>query len=336
VPIEERFCRHVTRTESCWLWTGLHRKSGAGIMPVRQAGKVKRLEAARVAWELFVGPLPPGRRVWRRCRRPACVRPDHLVLGRRGQSPEASHSKPDPPSQFDRGARPDSRRTWWTRERVLAGLVAFNQATGQAPTTSRGWSGLIQRMAHQQPRMPSAYAVLRHFPNFRAAWTAAGIELADARWAPWTVEQDRYIVTQLGVQPTIAIAEALARGEAAVRARARKLGLRVGTARGWPLQRAARAAGVSEYVLRTYIKRGELPSFKGAKHVYVDPAALRAVREIDWRHPPAELESGVAAFDSQTRTLDALAVPSMGKLTPSSSAPAHNSVAGNSAMWLAR
>jgi len=143
--------------------------------------------------------------------------------------------------------------------------------------------------------------VLRHFANFRAAWTAAGIQLADERWAPWTVEQDQYIRRQLGVQPTVAIAEALARGEAAIRARARKLGLRVGTARGWPLQRAARAAGVSEYVLRAYIKRGELPSFKGAKHVYVDPAALRVVREIDWRHPPAELESAVAAFDSQAR-----------------------------------
>jgi len=61
VPIEERFWRHVVRTESCWLWTGVHRKSGAGILPVRQAGKVQRLEAARLAWELFVGPLPPGR-----------------------------------------------------------------------------------------------------------------------------------------------------------------------------------------------------------------------------------------------------------------------------------
>jgi hypothetical protein len=161
--------------------------------------------------------------------------------------------------------------------------------------------------------VPSTYAVLRHFPNFRAAWTAAGIQLGDARWAPWTGEQDRYILTQLGVQPTTAIAEALGRGEAAVRARARKLGVRVGTARGWPLLRAARTAGVSEYVLRAYIKRGELPAFKGAKHVYVDPADLRVVREIDWRNTPAELESAGArappprmrdlVADPQTSTL---------------------------------
>ena len=274
------------------------RKSGAGILPVRQAGKVQRLEAARLAWELFVGPLPAGRRVWRRCRRPACVRPDHLVLGRRGQSRQGIGSEPEVTLEVHRTARPDSRRMWWTRERVLAGLVAFHHASGQAPTTSRNWAGLIQRLGPLQPRVPSTYAVLRHFANFRAAWTAAGIQLADARWAPWTAEQDRYILTQLGVQPTIAIAEALGRGEAAVRARARKLGLRVGTARGWPLQRAARAARVSEYILRAYIKRGDLPALKGAKHVYVDPADLRVVREIDWQHPPAALESARARIPS--------------------------------------
>jgi hypothetical protein len=120
--------------------------------------------------------------------------------------------------------------------------------------------------------VPSTYAVLRHFPNFRAAWTAAGIQLADARWAPWTDDHDRYLLTRLGVDPTVAIANTLGRGEAAVRARARKLGVHVGTAKGWPLQRAARTVGVSEYVLRAYIKRGDLPAFKGAKHVYVDPA----------------------------------------------------------------
>jgi len=180
------------------LWTGLHRPNGAGVLPVRQGGKVQRLTAARVAWELFVGPLPPGRRLWRRCRRPACVRPDHLVLVHRGRSDQATHSEPGAVAVPDlhRAARQDSRRTWWTRERVLAGLVTFHRATGQAPTTSRNWASLIRRVGHGQRRFPTAYAVLRHFPNFRAAWTAAGIQLANARWAPWTAEQDRYVLTQ--------------------------------------------------------------------------------------------------------------------------------------------
>jgi hypothetical protein len=279
----------------------VHRPNGDGILPVRQDGRVQRLSAGRVAWELFVGPIPPGRRVWRRCRRPACVRPDHLVLVRRGRSDQAAHTEPGAVPDVHHSARLDARRPWWTRERVLAGLVAFRRATGQAPTTSRNWAGVVQGISHGQRRFPTAYAVLRHLPTFRAAWTAAGVPLADAGWAPWTAKHDRYIVAYLGVQPTVAIAAALGRGEYTIRARTRKLGLRVGNARGWPILRVARTAGISERVLRAYIRRGELPAFKGAKCVYLDPADLVVVAEIDWQHLPAELEA--AALQSLRQRL---------------------------------
>lgn len=315
IPLEERFWRHVQRTESCWLWTGLHVPNGAGILPVRQDGRVRRLTAARVAWELFVGPIAPGRRIWRRCRRPACVRPDHLVLVRRGTALQGAGSEPGAAPAVPSAVRPDARRTWWTRERVLTGLVAFHRTTGQAPTTSRKWASLIHRTGRGPRRFPTAYAVLRHFPNFRAAWNAARIHLPDARWAPWTAEHDRYLVMHLGVQPTVAIAAALGRGEPAVRSRARKLGLRVGTARGWPIQRVARTAGVSEYLLRAYVRRGEFPSFKGAKHLYLDPGDLLVVSEIDWHHPPAALE--VAALQSlRSRLVTLLAHRSRGLCPP--------------------
>jgi hypothetical protein len=168
--------------------------------------------------------------------------------------------------------------------------MAFHHVTSLAPTTSRKWASLIHAAPHGQSRYPTAYAVLRHFPNFRAAWTATGVSLGDSNWAPWTAAEERYLVSHLGVQPTAAIASSLGRGEPAVRTRARKLGLRVGTARGLPILRVARAAGLSEHVLRAYIRRGELPAFKGAKHLYVEPQNLLVVAEIDWHHPPAELE----------------------------------------------
>lgn len=281
------------------------------MLPMRVDGRVRQVSAACVAWKVYVGPVPPGRRLWRRCRRPACVRPDHLVLVRRGQVGQAKHVD-GAVHCTSRAIRPDSRRTWWTRQRVLGGLVAFHRATGQAPTTSRGWAGLIQRVAHSQQRYPTAYAVLRHFPTFRAAWNAAGIQLTHARWAPWTTTDDRYLLAQLGDQPTAAIAAALGRGEAAVRARARKLGLRVGNARGWPILRVARTAGVSEYVLRAYIRRGDLPAFKGAKHLYVEPADLVIVTEIDWQHLPAELEA--AAVQSLRQRLVKLLANRSGEL----------------------
>jgi hypothetical protein len=194
------------------------------------------------------------------------------------------------------GGRADGRRAWWTRERVLAGLVAYHAATGRAPTTSRHWAGLVRSLGalgQHLRRYPSEYAVLRHFPSFRAAWEAAGIRIDDEHWAPWTTSDDNYLLTHLGVQPTASIAVTLRRGEAAIRTRARKLGLCVGLAHGWPLLRVARTAGISEYVLRGYISRGELAVFKGAKHVYLDPGDLPAVEEIDWPHLPAELESAV-------------------------------------------
>ena len=265
------------------------------------------MTAAQVAWELHVGPVPDGRRVWRRCRRPACVRPDHLVLVRRGRPSGDRRSRhglavhrlqcagPHINGRFadertddaPGGPASASWRVW----------LAFHAATGQAPTTSRYWASLVRSLGaapDQHPRLyPSEYAVLRHFPSFRAAWLAAGIQLDDEHWAPWTADDDRYLVTHLGVQPTAGIAATLRRGEAAVRTRARKLGLCVGLAHGWPLLRVARAAGISEYVLRGYVDRGELPVFKGAKHVYLDPGDLPAVKEIDWQHVPAELESAV-------------------------------------------
>lgn len=306
LPLSERFWRHVRRTPTCWLWTGAQTPNGAGILPVReQHSRVRKMTAAQVAWELHVGPISAGRRVWRRCRRPACVRPDHLLLVRRGRPSAVTGSGtglssgapvlPAPHRQALRG-RADLRRAWWTRERVLAGLLAFHATTDQAPTTSRHWASLVRDLPalNRQPRTyPSAYAVLRHFPSFRAAWTAAGVQLDDAHWAPWTAADDRYLVAHLGVQPTAGIAATLRRGEAAVRTRVRKLGMRVGLAHGWPLLRVARSAGVSDYVLRGHVDRGELAVFKGAKHVYLDPGDLPAVGEIDWQHLPAQLESAI-------------------------------------------
>jgi hypothetical protein len=170
--------------------------------------------------------------------------------------------------------------------------MRFHRATGLAPTTSRNWANVVRRDHTGESRFPTA-AVLRHFDSFRAAWSAAGVQLADERWAPWTAEHDRFLLTQLGVLPTVTIAVMLGRGEPAVRSRARKLGVRVGTARGWPLLRAARTAGLSESILRASVARGELRAFKGAKHVYVDPADLVDVPAIDWPHPPRELEAAV-------------------------------------------
>ena len=77
-PLRERFWRHVRKTHSCWIWVGNLHPWGYGRVKV--CGHLR--PAHRVAYELEVGPIPPGFAVWRLCDDPACVRPDHLELRR--------------------------------------------------------------------------------------------------------------------------------------------------------------------------------------------------------------------------------------------------------------
>ena len=62
----------------CTLWTGcLAKKSGYGLFSPN--GKTRR--AHRVAYEIFVGPIPDGMCVCHRCDTPSCINPTHLFLG---------------------------------------------------------------------------------------------------------------------------------------------------------------------------------------------------------------------------------------------------------------
>ena len=61
----------------CWFWTGAVAGYRYGHLSIN--GGVKK--AHRVAYELFVGPIPPGMRVLHQCDAPLCVRTDHLFLG---------------------------------------------------------------------------------------------------------------------------------------------------------------------------------------------------------------------------------------------------------------
>lgn len=62
---------------SCWPWTAAQDGRGYGIM--RVAGH--NVRAARIAWVLAVGPIPPGLHVLHRCDNPPCCNPSHLFLG---------------------------------------------------------------------------------------------------------------------------------------------------------------------------------------------------------------------------------------------------------------
>jgi len=72
----------VDKTPSCWVWTAYRNAGGYGL--VGRGGK--SYLAHRMAYEELVGPIPAGLCVLHRCDNPACIRPDHLFLGSRGDN----------------------------------------------------------------------------------------------------------------------------------------------------------------------------------------------------------------------------------------------------------
>jgi hypothetical protein len=69
MPAVDRFWRRVQKTATCWIWTGGTNKG---------YGKTHGRYAHRRAYELLVGPIPPGLELDHLCAVPLCVNPDHL------------------------------------------------------------------------------------------------------------------------------------------------------------------------------------------------------------------------------------------------------------------
>ncbi len=64
----------------CWLWDAAYLISSSGPRG-RITANGKRRYAARVAYELFVGPIEDGKIVCHKCDVPLCVNPSHLYMG---------------------------------------------------------------------------------------------------------------------------------------------------------------------------------------------------------------------------------------------------------------
>lgn len=79
--LAERLWSRVDKGDGtgCWNFTGGKIGGGYGfIQHYTDEGTTYRSVAHRVAYELLVGPIPPGLQLDHLCRNRACVRPDHL------------------------------------------------------------------------------------------------------------------------------------------------------------------------------------------------------------------------------------------------------------------
>ena len=73
--ILENFEKRVQKTDSCWMYLGPPDSSGYGQT------MVSGLSAHRLAYRLYVGPIPPGLVVRHKCDIRLCVNPAHLTVG---------------------------------------------------------------------------------------------------------------------------------------------------------------------------------------------------------------------------------------------------------------
>jgi hypothetical protein len=73
----EDFMSKIEKTDTCWIWMGSKDKNGYGQFMVNY----KNVRAHRYAYSQLKGTIPDGLILRHSCDTPACVNPEHLMVG---------------------------------------------------------------------------------------------------------------------------------------------------------------------------------------------------------------------------------------------------------------
>lgn len=76
--LEDRFLAKVALVDGHWIWQGYISDEGYGRIMLTADGRRTAAYTHRVAYELFVGPIPDGLQIDHVCRVRACCFPEHL------------------------------------------------------------------------------------------------------------------------------------------------------------------------------------------------------------------------------------------------------------------
>lgn len=100
-PASDRFWPKVTKTDTCWLWTGVT-SHGHGYFWVHDAempgqgrkGRGRKIPAHVWAWEDRNGPITKGLVLDHLCQNRPCVNPSHLEPVTQGENFRRGMNKP--------------------------------------------------------------------------------------------------------------------------------------------------------------------------------------------------------------------------------------------------
>lgn len=92
--VVEIFLKRVVKSngDGCWEWSGKRFDEGYGKFSMPGNSR-KTVQAHRLSYELFVGPIPDGLLICHKCDNPPCVRPDHLFPGTSAQNTQDAIAK---------------------------------------------------------------------------------------------------------------------------------------------------------------------------------------------------------------------------------------------------